>query len=134
MYRHARTEDLTAVVLAIRSNPDPPLARLRGSPRYPRRPDPRPRPPGPPPPLHRLRGRRRRAPRLARRGRVGAANALRWGARHVGAWGPLCVRRPRPAASTGPATAPAADRRRRREEDPPDGRALRRHVERRWFG
>src|SRR5438045_9733701 len=36
MYRHARTEDLTAVVLAIRSNPEPLLAGLRGSRRYPR--------------------------------------------------------------------------------------------------
>ena len=48
----------------------------------------------------------------------------------LGAGRPLRLRRPAPQAAAGPEAPADPDRRQRREEDAPDGRALRRHVER----
>ena len=81
-------------------------------------------------PWHRLRERLRRASRLARRvGRRDAPRARRR-VRHLGAGRPLPVQRPAPQPAAGPEASADHDRRQRREEDAPDGRPLRRHVER----
>ena len=103
-----------------------PRQRRPGDPRHRRRLDgaraPRPR--------HRVRERLRPAARLARRIGRGDATRARWRVGDLGAGRPLRVRRPAPQPAAGPEAPADHDRRQRREEDPPDGRPLRRHVER----